>query len=84
MEQIKSLQHLKELASTDEAIEEGLEVFISLNGGLRSSKRIYYDKPLWDIINEIDDSEQEGLTDIQLETDTNIVEAITAGALYLY
>lgn len=78
-ERTDRLQHFLELAA-----EKEVECFIVLNGGLRSSKRITYEDQLWNVYNEIDDTEQEGLTDLQLKQDTNIVEAIEQNALYEY
>lgn len=77
---IKDLEQLRELANNS----EGVEVFIALQGGLRSSKTIYYSDKLWTVYNHIDDSEDEGLKDGQLKTETNIVDALEKGALYLY
>ena len=78
---IDSLQQLKELSA-----EDGLDIFILLNGGLRSSKRITYfeSDDTWDVYNEIDDSYQEGLTTKQLDEETIVVEALKNGALYRY
>jgi hypothetical protein len=76
--QIKTLQELRTLA----AQSDGVDVFLCLNGGLRSSKRVWYEKGHWDVFNLIDDSEQENLTDQQLESETNIPEAIRKGALF--
>lgn len=55
-----------------------------LKGGARSSKRIIYfpDTNRFDVFNEIDDSWQENLTDIQLQTDTHILLAIERGAFF--
>ena len=75
---IRNIQQLKELA------KNGLECFILLNGGLRSSKYISYnpeDNSFY-ILNYIDDTEQE-LTENQLLDSeyTNIAEAMEKGAL---
>ncbi len=75
---IKDIKHLKQLAYE----EEGVECFISL-GGLRSSKRIWYEDNTFEIVNEIDDSEQT-LKEEELWTDSNIGEALDKGALYKY
>jgi len=75
---IKTIAQLKELA------ENGLDCFILLNGGLRSSKHIRYypDDDNFYVLNLIDDSEQE-LTEAQiLDSEyTNIAEAMEKGAL---
>ena len=75
---IRNIRQLKELA------KKGLECFILLNGGLRSSKYISYnpDGKKFYIFNYIDDSEQE-LTESQLLDSeyTNIAEAMEKGAL---
>ncbi len=77
---IKTIEQLKELA------KNGLDCFILLNGGLRSSKHIRYypDDNSFYVFNLIDDSEQE-LTEIQiLNSDyTNIGEAMKKGALIM-
>ena len=54
------------------------------DGYFFSSKRILY-TPLgntFSIINEIDDSYQDDLTEEELKTETMIIEAIEKGALY--
>jgi len=81
MKQITSLRELKQLASKETSNEEGEDFFISF-GVARSSKHIYYDGNLWYIYNAIDDSEQT-LTTRELKRDTNIIEAIEKGSLYL-
>jgi len=77
---IKTIGQLKELA------KNGLECFILLNGGLRSSKYISYnpDDNSFYVLNYIDDSEQE-LTENQLLDSeyTNIAEAMEKGALIM-
>ena len=75
---IKKIEQLKELA------KDGLDCFILLNGGLRSSKHIRYypDDNSFYVLNLIDDSEQE-LTESQIldSAYTNIGEAMKKGAL---
>jgi uncharacterized protein YaaR (DUF327 family) len=77
---IRNITQLKELA------KDGLECFILLNGGLRSSKYISYnpDDNSFYVLNYIDDSEQE-LTENQLLDSeyTNIAEAMEKGALII-
>ena len=77
---IKNIEQLKELA------KNGLDCFILLNGGLRSSKHIRFhpeDNSFY-VLNLIDDSEQE-LTESQIldSAYTNIGEAIKKGALIM-
>ena len=75
---IRTIAQLKELS------EEGMECFILLNGGLRSSKFISYnpDDNSFCIFNYIDDSEQE-LTESQIldKSFSNVAEAMEKGAL---
>ena len=77
---IRNISQLKELA------KDGLECFILLNGGLRSSKYISYnpDDNSFYVLNYIDDSEQE-LTESQLLNSeyTNIGQALKKGALII-
>ena len=79
---IRKIEQLKELASD----ENGLDCFILLNGGLRSSKHVRYypDDNSFYVLNLIDDSEQE-LTEAQiLSSDySNIGEAMKKGALII-
>ena len=77
---IRNVEQLKELA------KNGLECFILLNGGLRSSKYISYDSSdnSFYVLNLIDGSEQK-LTESQLLDSeyTNIGEAMNKGALIM-
>lgn len=77
---IRTIEQLKELA------KNGLDCFILLNGGLRSSKHIRYypDDNSFYVFNLIDDTEQE-LTETQLldKSYTNIAEAMEKGALIM-
>lgn len=79
---IRTIQRLKELAKD----ENGLDCFILLNGGLRSSKHLRYwsDDNSFYVLNLIDDSEQE-LTESQIldSAYTNIGEAMKKGALIM-
>lgn len=77
MRKIESIDDLKRLASQD----GGLECFIALDGGLKSSKHISYDDGEFYIDNYIDGSEQT-LNESELAKETNIVEAIEKGALF--
>ena len=75
---VRTIDQLKELA------KNGLDCFILLNGGLRSSKHIRYypDDNSFYVLNLIDDSEQE-LTEAQILDGgySNIGEAMKKGAL---
>ena len=77
---IRTVAQLKELA------KDGLECFILLNGGLRSSKYICYkpDDNSFYVLNYIDESEQE-LTEEQLldSAYANIGEAMRKSALII-
>ena len=75
--QIKSVEELKQLSTN------GLDCFIILNGGLRSSKNVFWDKDrsVFEIHNDIDGSGQTLFED-ELHIETNIVTAIEQGALY--
>lgn len=74
---IKSVAQLKKLAQK----EGGLDCYIALNYGLRSSKNISYDiGGCFYVFNEIDGTSQE-LSESMLFTDSNIGEAIKKGAL---
>jgi hypothetical protein len=79
---IRTIEQLKELAKD----ENGLDCFILLNGGLRSSKHIRYypDDNSFYVLNLIDDSEQE-LTESQIldSAYTNIGEAMKKGAFIM-
>ena len=81
MKKIETLEELKVLASQNGMID----CFIRFNGGLRSSKQIEYDidRDEWYIFNEIDGEEQY-LNTKELEDETNIIEALNKGSLYLY
>ena len=76
---IDSIEQLKALS------KEGLDCFILLRGGLRSSKYIRYDPQdgRFYVLNLIDGSEQK-LTESQLMDSawTNIGQAIIQGALF--
>lgn len=78
---IKNIAHLKKLANGES------EFYISLAGGLaRSSKMIFFNREnkSWEVDNQIDDTRQRLSTDKQLETDTNIIEALKKGCLFKY
>lgn len=80
MKPIKSIEELKQSIINNDGIGE---FFISLKGGLRSSKTITIDDDnLFYITHEIDDSSEE-MTVAQVENSL-IGEAIKKGALYSY
>jgi len=84
MKRIHSIQELKKQATTNNG--DYADFFIALNYGAKSSKRILYDQEAetFSIINEIDFSYQDDLTEEQLANETLIVDAINKGALYKY
>ena len=78
---IRDIEQLKAEA------KEGLDCFILLNGGLRSSKHIWYEEEsnLFAVTNEIDDTHQEMTPDEIMDQEmTNIGEAMVKGALIKY
>jgi len=78
---INNLEQLKELS------KDGLDCFIQLNAGIRSSKHIWFDEEAkhFEIINEIDESEQcLNEKEIMNVEHTNIGIALELGALYTY
>lgn len=81
MKRIETFEELKVLASQDDLID----CFIMFDGGLRSSKQLEYDvdRDEWYVFNEIDGEEQFLSTD-DLAEETNIIEALNKGNLYLY
>lgn len=84
MKRINSIEELKKEASTTNG--NYADFFIILNYGAKSSKKILYNSETntFDVINEIDFSYQDDLTEIQLATETLIIEAINKSALYKY
>lgn len=76
MTQVKDLTHLQTLC------QDTSDFFIVLRGGLRSSKNIYFDGEVFEVIHEIDWSE-ETITAEELPTH-RIGEALEKGALYAY
>ena len=84
MKSITSLEELKKESTTVNG--DYADFYITLNYGAKSSKRILYhpETNTFDIINEIDFSYQDDLTENQLATETFIIEAINKGALYKY
>lgn len=84
MQKINSIEELKKEATYNEKNID--EFFVMLNGGLRSSKRVTYfpETNTYDVLNEIDDSYQEDLTEEQLRIETHIIYAIENGAFFKY
>ncbi|HEY5405799.1 MAG TPA: hypothetical protein VIJ92_01880 [Ginsengibacter sp.] len=84
MKPITSIEDFKKEASNKNG--DYSDFFITLNFNLRSSKRILYDEEseTFSVINEIDDSYQDDLSETQLADETLIVEAINKGALFKY
>lgn len=78
---IESIDQLNELTEDN---PYGVECFVLLNGGLRSSKTIHRDGEKYDVFNEIDETWQKRLTVHQLKEETNIIKALEVGALYKY
>lgn len=82
MKRITSIKQLKAAATNDNG--DYTEFYILLAGIARSSKRILYSDERFHVINEIDDSIQEDLTEEQLRAETNIIEAIEKGCFFQY
>lgn len=84
MKKINSIQELRNEAKYNEGCIA--EFFIVLNFGAKSSKRITYypDSDTYDVLNEIDYTYQDNLTEDQLRSQTLIIEAIEKGALFKY
>jgi hypothetical protein len=85
MKTIHSVDQLKKEAISRE--DTGVAgFFILLSGGIISAKRIIYypDTDQFDIYNKIDDSFQDNLTEEELDSNTNIVQAIERGAFFKY
>jgi hypothetical protein len=84
MQKISSIEELKKEATNKNG--DYSDFFIMLNAGARSSKRIFYDpeENTFSVINEIDYSYQDDLTEEELRNETHIVYAIENGAFYKY
>lgn len=82
---MKQINTIKELKA--DILEHGGcgEFYITLNGGLKSSKTIYWEEEGDDfnVIHEVDMSD-ETLTEHQLLNDSIIGQAMEIGALYSY
>ena len=82
---ITTLDELKKIAGVPDS--DGFDGFISLNGGARSSKQIWYDHSddSWFILNGIDDSEVTYDTTDDLTTNESfLMQALNQGALHTY
>lgn len=81
---ITTIDRLKEHASED----GGADFYISLGAGiLRSSKHVYYDEEYgkWTVFHSIDGTTNTYSNDRRFyENESNIMEAITEGAFYMY
>lgn len=78
---ITSIGELKQLAST----EDGADCYILFNGGIKSSKQIWYQNGMFEVLNLIDGTEdkftEKEIMDIKC---THIGEAIKLGVLFIY
>ena len=75
---VEQIQHLIEEKNIH-------DFFVLLNGGLRSSKTIDYDEGYFNVVNEIDGTEQNlSYKDMENEELTNIGKAIKCGAFFAY
>ena len=86
MTKITTLADLQERANIN-LNPNGLECFILLGGGLvKSSKQIWYypEEELYDVHNDIDETDDEGMSLMEMTKKTNIIEALKKGALYAY
>jgi hypothetical protein len=83
---MKKITTLEELKAES---KDGGDFFIMLNGGLRSSKHVWYDEEAkqFEVINEIDGTEQ-CLSEQEImnpkSEETNIGQAISKGAFIKY
>lgn len=84
MKRIDSVEELKKEALNTKG--SYVDFFILLNGNARSSKQISYNPETkrFNVINEIDFSYQDNLSEKQLENKTHIVLAIQSGAFFKY
>ena len=82
MKRINSLDELKKEASSKNG--GYVDFFILLNAGAISSKQISYNSETkrFNVINEIDFSYQDNLSEKQLANKTHIVLAINSGAFF--
>ena len=84
MKRINSVEELKKEAASQNG--SYVDFFILLNAGARSSKQVAYNPETkrFNVINEIDFSYQDNLSEKQLENKTHIVLAIRSGAFFKY
>ena len=77
---VESFKHLKELCQDNEC-----EMFIRLNGGLRSSKTVELRDGKWSMLNEIDWSGNQYNNDTDFKKyESFFMEALDKGAVYQY
>ena len=82
------MQRIRDMEQLDFLLEklEQLDCFISLNGGIRSSKSIWKQEDgVYTILNEIDDSVVDLTKDELFDNQITLVgEAMKKGSLFLY
>ena len=82
------MQRINSIKQLDFLLEklEQVDCFISLNGGIRSSKSIWKQEDgVYTILNEMDDSENNLTKDELFDTQKTLVgEAMKKGSLFLY
>ena len=82
------MQRINNIEQLDFLLEklEQVDCFISLNGGIRSSKSVWKQEDgVYTILNEIDDSEINLTKDEMFNTQKTLVgEAMNKGSLFLY
>tara|TARA_R110002020_G_scaffold113252_7_gene260600 strand:+ start:312 stop:560 length:249 start_codon:yes stop_codon:yes gene_type:complete len=77
---IEDFNQLKELCQDKEC-----EMFIHLNGGLRSSKTISFSDGSWSMLNEIDWTKNEYTNDADFKKkESFFIKALDQGAVYQY
>ena len=84
MEKITNIDQLKKLALEND--DNTVDCFISINGGLRSSKEIRYDKDEeWSIFHGISDTWSDYSSDKDFIADEDfLIDAMSKGALFKY
>lgn len=82
MTKINSIEELDEILAGNDC---GVDFFVKLRYNMRSSKSIMLDNGKYDILNEVDDSEQTLSKDELFDKNlTMIGEAIKHGCFYRY
>lgn len=79
-QRIECLDELKRLANTD----FGIDCFILLNGGCKSSKTISYGNGVWCVDSDITGTSRDFSSDKQLAENSSIISALEHGCLYKY